>query len=140
MDIVVDKDGHSSKLDEMSKQQIYFLTVEPDDFSEILKRPSTSERIFETWPKSQYQFFLFLKGSVVESAGEPRGDQDQEPAESPGSRRPFQFSDFKKQPVRPESPNVSDCSGGRKDSASALPGDDPDDDVFKSASEQEEVA
>ena len=77
----------------------------------------------------------------MENAGEPRGDQDQEPAaESPGSRRPFQFSDFKKQPVRPESPNVSDCSGGRKDSASALPGDDPDDDVFKSASEQEEVA
>ena len=78
----------------------------------------------------------------MENAGEPRGDQDQqEPAaESPGSRRPFQFSDFKKQPVRPESPNVSDCSGGgRKDSASALPNDDPDDDVFKSASEQEEV-
>ena len=52
MDIVVDKDGHSSKVDEMSKQQIYFLTVEPDDFSEILKRPSTSESKFEMWPKS----------------------------------------------------------------------------------------
>ena len=47
VDIVVDKDGHSSKVDEMSKQQIYFLTVEPDDFSEILKRPSTSKRRFE---------------------------------------------------------------------------------------------
>ena len=49
VDIVVDKDGHSSKVDEMSKQQIYFLTVEPDDFSEILKRPSTSERMFELY-------------------------------------------------------------------------------------------
>ena len=102
----------------MSKQQIYFLTVEPDDFSEILKRPSTS--------------------SARENADEARGDQDQEPNESPDAKRPFQFSDFKKQPVRPESPNVSDCSGGRRDSTSALP-DDPDDDVFKTAAEQEEV-
>ena len=75
----------------------------------------------------------------MENADEARGDQDQEQAdESPGSKRPFQFSDFKKQPVRPESPNVSDCSGGRRDSTSALP-DDPDDDVFKSGTDQEEV-
>ncbi len=42
VDIVVDKDGHSTKVDEMSKQQIYFLTLEPDDFKEILKKPSVS--------------------------------------------------------------------------------------------------
>ena len=75
----------------------------------------------------------------MDNVEEATGDREQEPTESPGSKRPFQFSDFKKQPVRPESPNVSDCSGGRRDSASALP-DDPDDDVFKTAAaEQEEV-
>ena len=35
VDILVDKDGHHSKLDEMSRQQLYFLTIEPDDFNDI---------------------------------------------------------------------------------------------------------
>ena len=141
VDIVVDKDGHSSKVDEMSKQQIYFLTVEPDDFSEILKRPSTSKegdgrrtnccRI----PSNSE----LVGGSALGNVDEAMSDHG--PVDSPGSKRPFQFSDFKKQPVRPESPNVSDCSGGgRRDSTSAMP-DDPDDDVFKTAAAgQEEVA
>ena len=89
---------------------------------------------------SKLVIFTHLEGgSAMENVEETTGDQEQEPTESPGSKRPFQFSDFKKQPVRPESPNVSDCSGGRRDSTSALP-DDPDDDVFKTgAAEQEEV-
>ena len=74
----------------------------------------------------------------MENADEARGDQDQKPTESPGSKRPFQFSDFKRQSVRPDSPNLSDCSGGRRDSTSALP-DEPDDNVFKTEAEQEEV-
>lgn len=45
VDIVVDKDGHSSKVDEISKQQIYFLTVEPDDFNEFLKRPKVGSGV-----------------------------------------------------------------------------------------------
>ena len=45
VDILVDKDGQHSKLDEMSKQQLYFLTIEPDGFSDAsgkLRLPSTS--------------------------------------------------------------------------------------------------
>ena len=41
-DIVVDKDGHHSRLDAMSRQQLYFLTVEPDDFNDVFRKPSTS--------------------------------------------------------------------------------------------------
>lgn len=44
VDILVDKDGHHSKLDEMSRQQLYFLTIEPDDFNDITGTSRTLRR------------------------------------------------------------------------------------------------
>lgn len=53
VDILVDKDGHHSKLDEMSKQQLYFLTIEPDDFYDLVKKPTSSVSDIDEIKKSR---------------------------------------------------------------------------------------
>lgn len=98
VDIVVDKDGHHSRLDAMSRQQLYFLTVEPDDFNDVFRKPSAGSR----------------GGSV--SSPPPTvdlsDDDEREMAEDGKTSKPFGFSDFKTaRPMRSDSPmNVSDDS------------------------------
>jgi len=105
---VVDKDGKQSRLDEMSRQQIYFLTVEPDDFQELLKSPRS--RLASTSSADRKS----VAGSIKEEEGAtllPLPPKSATTAEETSSSKPFQFSDFAtSQPGRPGSPNVSEDS------------------------------
>ena len=102
VDIVVDKDGRHSKLDNMSKQQLYFLTIEPDDFYEMCKRPSPPHSARE---KERSDSNISVKSNSNKSQRSSSIS-----TASPKEKKPFQFSDFASQPIRPESPNVSEVS------------------------------
>ena len=116
VDILVDKDNTRSKLDDMARQQVYFLTIEPDDFHEFVMRPEnlkrTSQR--ESSMTSMPSTHGSENGSEKRSERLSTDDQDlteKQTSPSPKQKdKPFQFADFVHQPVRPESPIVSDGS------------------------------
>ena len=131
-----------SKLDEMSKQQLYFLTVEPDDFQDMLKRPELPSSGSIDHPRSGGPSTPMEQSSRRSSLASNKSNQsatNSRPTSRAGSRstltlaspqkrgvqkssRPFQFSDFAAaQPPRgPDSPNVSEDSDARRPSVSAV--------------------
>ncbi len=138
VDIVVDKDGRHSRLDRLSRQQLYFLTVEPDDFNQIVLSRSRSQRDDgeDEGPSVAPSVVILEQGeekkAEEEEAEEKVGKKDapeeavtNSPAKVGGDnveqKRPFQFSDFASaQPPsdRLDSPNVSEDSDLGKGSSS----------------------
>ncbi|TRY76541.1 hypothetical protein TCAL_00090 [Tigriopus californicus] len=103
VDIIVDKEGHHNKMDEMSKQQLYFLTVEPDDFQAVFKqssRESISRKSSTPSGRQTPSSIMSDKSDSPKASG----------MNSSSPKRPFHFSDFTSQPIRPDSPNVSEDS------------------------------
>ena len=109
VDIIVDKDGTHSKLDAMSKQQLYFLTIEPDDFYEMMKSPKSKE---ETSPPPATTSPPPRTPSANSGSNSRKSSVKGSKPTSPTTNKPkpFTFSDFTSQSVRPESPNVSEDS------------------------------
>lgn len=100
VDILVDKHGHHSKLDNMSKQQLYFLTIEPDDFHDLVQKPTQAKG-----PQSESASSRGSPASTRRSLASEAASES-----TKAEAKPFQFSDFASQPIRPESPNVSEDS------------------------------
>ena len=117
VDIVVDKDGRHSRLDRLSRQQLYFLTVEPDDFHQLVfSKSSRSEQ--DEDEEDEKAFSLATTAAAGEGDDKVKRNATDTTAPSvtsEGQKRPFQFSDFASaQPSeRPDSPNVSEDSDMR---------------------------
>lgn len=135
VDIIVDKEGHHNKMDEMSKQQLYFLTVEPDDFQAVFKQSSRESISRKSSTPSGRQ----TPSSIIsDKSDSPKASG----ITSPSPKRPFHFSDFTSQPIRPDSPNVSEDSDTHahklnKSGSMNSTGNKDDGDVF--FNEEEEV-
>lgn len=118
----------------MSKQQLYFLTIEPDDFSEITSK-SGGRRSMGSRGCSQLGSVASIEEVNEEETPSRRSSERSEARQSQAaaSNKPFQFSDFASQPVgRSESPNVSEDSEIRAASETGAVDDEDDDDAFRS--------
>ena len=113
MSLSESKSFQRSRVDEMCRQQIYFLTVEPDDFDELLNPPPKLPNNDNADRNSSNS--SSNKTTVSSTSNEEEKDKDKK-------KRPFQFSDFADQPIRPESPIVSEADSG-ENPASAEPND-----------------
>ncbi len=113
-DVILDKEGRNTRLDELSKQQLYFLTVEPDDFHQMVFSSksrggsvSNIDPVIEEEPKQLEEEEV---GNSKDIGAEEKEGEKPPPA-SPSANKPFHFSDFASaQPPSPtpSSPNVSD--------------------------------
>ena len=100
VDIILDKDGKRKQIDKISSEQIFFFSIEADDFHEMM-----NEDVFNKTPDRENEAFEdgSDRKSVCSQSFISTGDCEEKP--SPGL--PFQFSDFTRQPNRPDSPNLS---------------------------------
>ena len=139
------------RMDEMCRQQLYFLTIEPDDFSEITGKNKRDGRrsigrnsalgsvaSIEERDETESKGSNTSRHGSVHSNEAPSASRPPPSASAASVSKPFQFSDFASQPVgRAESPNVSEDSEIR--AASEAVGDDldGDDDAFHGGNDEE---